>query len=76
VRLTAKPVCETRVLKTMPTLSPQETMAKQLKATMKKRLAERERPAARTVRMANRREVRSSKGSSAAVYWMKKASTL
>lgn len=74
VRETAKPVWETRVLKIIPTDSPHEMMAKELKATTKKRETVRGRPAARTVRTAQRRPVRTSKGNSARVYWRKKAS--
>ena len=75
VRDTAKPVCETRVLKMIPTDSPHETMAKQLKAEMKNKEAERGRPAARTVSSAQMREVKVSKGISARVYCRKNAST-
>ena len=59
----------------IPTLSPQLTIAKALKATMKKREAVRSRPAASTVRTAKRRDVKISKGTSATVYCRKKAST-
>lgn len=74
VRETAKPVWETRVLKMMPTDSPHEMKAKELKATTKKRETVRGRPAARTVRIAQRIPVTTSKGSSVSVYCRKKAS--
>lgn len=62
VKLTEKPVCVNRVLKKIPTLSPQEVMQNALKATMKKSLAVRGRPTARTLRTAKIRLVAISKG--------------
>lgn len=64
VRLTLKPVCAKRVLKKIPTDSPQEVMQKALNVTMKKSLAVRGRPTARTERTAKIREVAISKGTS------------
>ena len=76
VTLTAKPVWENRVLKTIPRLSPQFTMAKALKATMKKSWTVRCRPTAKTASTEKSKDVKISKGISASVYCRKKASTL
>ena len=74
VKLTAKSEWVKSVLNTIPKLSPQFTMQKQLNAKTKNIVGVRGMPTARSPRREKSRLVKISKGISIAVYWTKKAS--